>query len=136
MTETQEPFIGENDPPAPGLVERIAAAIGDAEIGYSINLTRLVRGVSTYTLAYEDGETLKFPSLDAATAHLRTRRHAARATAALRAIEAAGYVVVPREPTKEMVAAGYEMTPDETMSDDSDAINVWEAMIAAAPKVG
>ncbi len=59
------------------------------------------------------------------------------ATAALAAIEAAGCVVAPREPTREMVEAGRCRPYCE---DDSDAENMdmnteltWCAMLAASP---
>ncbi len=37
------------------VVGKVAGAIEDAEFGYSMNLTSLVDGVSTYTLTYSDG---------------------------------------------------------------------------------
>jgi hypothetical protein len=59
----------------------------------------------------------------------------AMATAALAALEQAGYAVVPREPTEDMVnKGGSELTP-EWLSDESPffaARNVWLTMLAAS----
>lgn len=49
--------------------------------------------------------------------------------AALAAIESTGHVIVPREPTEEMVEAG-----QETRDDDYDgkwAVNIYRAMLTA-----
>ncbi|HDT5515096.1 TPA: hypothetical protein QHK07_000166 [Klebsiella aerogenes] len=62
-----------------------------------------------------------------------------------------GYVMVPKEPTEEMIVNGFESEPDESLSDEKDwkeydamsgcqqaahrAKLCWGAMIAAAPKL-
>lgn len=50
------------------------------------------------------------------------------ARAALTAIEAAGYVVVPREPTEAMLNAGYATNDYH----EAPPEKMWQAMIAAA----
>lgn len=54
------------------------------------------------------------------------------ARAALAAIDAAGWQVVPKEPIEEMVAAGWASNGHFS---DSSPLQVWQAMLAAAPKV-
>lgn len=57
------------------------------------------------------------------------------ADAALAAIEAAGFVVVPREPTREMwAAAGTAVVETRNRSGNHDHMSeaVWKAMLAAA----
>ena len=47
-------------------------------------------------------------------------------------------VLVPREPTREMVAAGDFVLFEASLSDGTfgeDAIDIYRAMVAAAPKV-
>lgn len=65
------------------LIEEVAKAIEDAEIGYSLNLTRLVDNESTYVLTYTDGsEPLEFSDTDAAYEHIANKRATSRAKAA------------------------------------------------------
>jgi hypothetical protein len=47
----------------------------------------------------------------------------------LAAIRAAGWAVVPVEPTREMLRAGYDESGGRAV------IGIWEAMLAAAPGV-
>lgn len=69
---------------------------------------------------------------------LTSRERAARA--ALTAIEAAGYVIVPREPTREMLDAAYKATaltgdfPRGALSARNKMRSRWAAMLAAAAK--
>lgn len=66
-------------------------------------------------------DAYKFPIRAAIAAHLKV-------------LEKQGLVVVPREPTEEMILAGGE-TPEQDGGGYDDAIVIWEAMIAkAAPK--
>ena len=46
------------------------------------------------------------------------------------ALSAAGYAIVPREPTKEMDEAGYD-----AIERDHEHLDVWEDMVAAAETV-
>lgn len=57
-----------------------------------------------------------------------------RATAALQAIEAAGYRVVPVEATEGMRDYGIWVLPPDTERTLVD--EVWSAMLSAAPRVG
>lgn len=69
------------------MVERVARAIDEADVGYSINLTRLVDGVSTYTLRYHGlSDLLEFGSYDEASEHVRAARDERRARAAIEAL--------------------------------------------------
>lgn len=54
--------------------------------------------------------------------------------AILATIDAAGYVVVPKEPTDAMIAAGVTafMNDAGVLVADRDALFVWRAMIAAS----
>lgn len=66
------------------LIQRVADAIDKAEVGYSLRLTRLLDGESTYTLTYNDGsEPIEFSDIDDGYAHIRARLHRARAEAAI-----------------------------------------------------
>lgn len=71
--------MGNAEPSA--LVERITALF-DEEIAYSISLTRLVDGESTYTLTVERQMVGEFPGYDEAAERLRDIKHAHRASAA------------------------------------------------------
>ena len=59
--------------------------------------------------------------------------------AALRLAVPAGWVMVPREPTAKMMAAGWMEFPSSwgngDKTDDGDAANCYRAMLAAAPTV-
>lgn len=64
------------------------------------------------------------------------------ARAVLSAIESAGYVIVPKDPTEEMMVAaqkaqGDHSNPDEWLSDygAEDARKLYGAMLSARPKV-
>jgi hypothetical protein len=65
------------------------------------------------------------------------------AKTALKAAEAAGYVLVPKEPTEAMQDAGNEEAESFIYSDeaggkawnDDGALNFWNAMIDARPKL-
>jgi len=54
------------------------------------------------------------------------------AGAVLEALAAAGYVIVPREPTEAMLEAG-ALTEDLDIGFAEQGANLWRAMIAAAP---
>lgn len=51
------------------------------------------------------------------------------------AIGAEGWRLVPIKPTPEMIKAGYEMLPTDSEwgKDESQAVDVWDEMLAAAP---
>jgi hypothetical protein len=58
----------------------------------------------------------------------------ALARACLSEIEAAGMVIVPREPTEEMLAAGAVAEGHGNL--EAEALSLWSAMLAASPKQG
>ena len=61
------------------------------------------------------------------------------ARACLTALDAAGYVVVPKVATPEMERGGaqeYAMTAQRPFIAEANARAIWSAMIAAAPKIG
>jgi hypothetical protein len=66
----------------PGLIERVAHAIDEADCGYSINLTRLVDGEATYT-AVVGGKTREFDCHEDASEWVGTFRRKAKALAAI-----------------------------------------------------
>lgn len=78
-------------------LEEVAVAIEDAQIGYSIRLTRLVDGVSTYECRIDglDG-VLEFKSHGEALDFVTARRREVQARAAIEAM---------REPTQVMIDA-------------------------------
>lgn len=83
-----------------------AEAMRDAEIGYSINLTRLVDGVSEHTATLPDGSTHVFPTSAAASEFVERERNVAKAKAAVEAyLKGIGYgwIKVPTEPTLELL---------------------------------
>ena len=76
------------------LRDRIADAIAQADVGFSMNLIRLVDGVHTYRLTYSDGETHEFcddetadfDAQDRLYAHVRARKRQRQADAVLAAL--------------------------------------------------
>ncbi|TIM16228.1 MAG: hypothetical protein E5Y67_03275 [Mesorhizobium sp.] len=93
-----KPLFSSGPSPAPdkvleteAMVEIAAKAIDDAEFGFTLNLTRLVDGVSTYTLTYSDGSPpLEFGATDEAYEHVAQRKRLTLARAALTAALGAG----------------------------------------------
>jgi hypothetical protein len=68
----------------PAVVEHAAAAMEAADFGYELHLTKLVDGVSTYSLDYLDGsEPLEFSEIQDAHAAIAKRRRERQAVAAL-----------------------------------------------------
>jgi hypothetical protein len=112
------------------MIEKIAAAIESAELGYSLRLTRLVEGTSEYTLTYSDGETHKFEDIDDGYEHIRQRRRKVQSAAVLQAL---------MTPTPGMVEAGraawLESASDYTRLHESISA-AFSAMIRAALEEG
>lgn len=68
-------------------IDRVAAAIESADVGYTLRLTRLVDGEETYTLAYSDGTPpLTFSDIDDGYLHVRARKRKAQAVAVIDAL--------------------------------------------------
>jgi len=90
---TRTPDAGTSRPALPELEaarDQISAAIEMSEIEWSMSLTSLVDGVSTYSLTYQgDPDVYTFHDTDDLYAHVAKRRNDARADAALAAIDAA-----------------------------------------------
>jgi len=109
------------------IVERVAAALEMAEVGYHLRLTSLVDGVSTYTLSYDDGTAdLTFDCTDDAYVHIAHKKRQAAARLAIEAL---------REPTDEMIAAANaldEVSKGVLITPTPGA--AWQAMIDAALK--
>lgn len=85
--------------------KRVARAIedADAEFGYSMNLTRLVDGVSTYTLKIPDEPTTEHEGTDecyARIAEVKNRRRADAIFAAINASERVGEVPTQSDTTE------------------------------------
>ena len=68
--------------------------------------------------------------------HLARHIKDARAQAALAAIEAAGFMVVPKEPTEAMVSAADDLPDWCSYCGRPNATQAYRAMIAAAPNAG
>lgn len=95
----------------------------------------LVEAVALATLRTEYG----LPECDPCTLPIAMHRHRNNATAALQAIEAAGYRVVPVEASQQMLEAAYDASSWAGLAPDGIAAehrNVWSAMLSAAPRVG
>lgn len=110
------------------LVERVAKAIEDAQLLWSIRLTRLVDGESTYELRYDGCEkALEFSSHDEALEHL---------TAVKRRVAARAAIAAMREPSEAMVseseAAIFEYTAEPRDWTLQAAKDGWQAGIDAA----
>lgn len=96
ISVTEHVFLA--SPPSPdkgavteAMVEIAAKAMDDAEFGFSLMLTRLVDGVSTYTLTYSDGSPqLEFEDTDRAYEHVAQRKRLTQARAALTTALGAG----------------------------------------------
>ncbi|MFG1284436.1 hypothetical protein [Xanthobacter autotrophicus] len=99
--------------------ERIAKAFDEAEVGYRMELTRLVDGEQTYTL-YILGDTLEFPGTDEAYDHVRRVKNCVRALAVMKAM---------LEPTTDMEVAGTEAWLCEAAMEDRARAN-WIAMLS------
>lgn len=112
------------------MVEAAAKAMDDAEFGFSLNLTRLVDGVSTYTLTYSDGSpTLEFEDTDEAYEHVAQRKRLIQARAALAAalqhqssppVEAEGWQTIDTAPKDGTAIIG-------SSDDDTAFICAWVA---------
>lgn len=110
------------------MVERVARAIEDADIGYSIRLTRLVDGIATYTLTDSDREgELEFPSHGEALEYITRKKIERKARAAIEAM---------MEPTSKMLdaAADEEDRRGYFSHENLIAEDVWPIMIQAALK--
>lgn len=68
--------------------------------------------------------------------HIRRQESVERADAILAALSAAGYAIVPVEPTFRMKSAGRVQANDERLYSDEMAKCVWNAMIAASQEEG
>lgn len=72
----------------PDMIDRIAAAIESAQVGYSLTLTRLLDEERTYTLTYSDGTPpLTFDDIDDGYLHISERKRRAQAAAVIAALE-------------------------------------------------
>lgn len=99
------------------MIERVATAIERADLGWSINLVKLVDGCSTYRVDYHDGsEPVEIDGYEAALESAEKRRRVLRARAAIEAL---------REPTEAMLGANMK-------NSTNTALERWQAAIDAA----
>lgn len=70
------------------LIQSVAEAIEAADVGYNLRLTKLVDGISEYTLTYSDGEEHVFEDINDGYQHISDRRFRAKAMAAIKAVDA------------------------------------------------
>ena len=68
--------------------EAVEAILDADEIGYSLNLTRLVDGEHTYTLTMQGREPVEFSDIDDAYEHIRQVKRQIRADAILAVLAA------------------------------------------------
>lgn len=113
-------------------LEAGARALREAEVGYHLRLTRLIDGVSTYTLTYDDGSPpIEFDNMDDGYAHIAAKKSEAQFKAVITAYEshlkAEGFVVVPVIPTQAMLDAGYYPAVQRR-----GAKSTWQVMLSAA----
>lgn len=102
-----------------GMIERVASAMESAELGFNIQLVRLVDGVSTYELMYSDGVgPIEFHETDEAYEHVAGRRAQVRARAAIKEM---------RIPDVSMIDAGAG-----EVAAGNGLVKVWRAMVDEA----
>ncbi len=65
------------------LIQSVAEAIEAADVGYNLRLTKLIDGISEYTLTYSDGEEHVFEDINDGYRHIRDRKFRAKAVAAI-----------------------------------------------------
>lgn len=70
------------------LIQSVAEAIESADVGYNLRLTKLLDGISEYTLTYADGESFTFEDINDGYRHIRDRKFRAKAVAAINAADA------------------------------------------------
>ncbi len=70
------------------LIQSVAEAIEAADVGYNLRLTKLLDGISEYTLTYSDGEEHVFEDINDGQRHISDRRFRAKAVAAIGAVDA------------------------------------------------
>lgn len=98
------------------MVKRVRDALRNANVGYSISLTRLVDGVSTYEVViHGDCCMREFSSHEEALEYVTERREEGRARAAIETL---------REPTELMLCAGEDVRFNNLPTE-----GIWRAMI-------
>lgn len=112
------------------MVGKLADVMDEADVEYSIRLTRLVDGEATYTLttSLRDGP-LEFPSNEDASNYVQGLRRQAKVRAVLLAL---------RESSEGMIEAGRPHMPHNPNRPplDEHLGNIFTAMIDAALKEG
>ncbi|WP_332116020.1 hypothetical protein [Azorhizobium caulinodans] len=90
------------------LVEKVARAIDNTDVGYTIQLTRLVDDEATYTLTFSDGrQTRTFSEASDARAEAEAALSSARARAAIQAVQEAQWPHASPEDAK----GGWTISP-------------------------
>ncbi|WP_421580834.1 hypothetical protein [Shinella sp. M31] len=103
------------------MIDKITTALEEAALGYSMNLIRLVDGVSTYRLAYSDGEVLEFDNTDDLYLHVAAKKRRVQAHAVIEAL---------REPTTNMVLKGLVRSERDDIDLTLEEVEeIWRAMI-------
>lgn len=98
--EDVQHFFGLQSETQDELFRRVASAIDDADFAFSLKLTRLVDGVSEYTVTFSDGTPpMLFPDTEDAYEYIRGRKMLAKAQAAIAALTPSHQtqMVVPAE---------------------------------------
>lgn len=112
------------------LIQSVAEAIEAADVGYNLRLTKLLDGISEYTLTYADGEEHVFEDINDGYRHIRDRRFRAKAVAAIGAVNA------DRQARFEILQAAYRRGVDfaaEHLNLDGDEYaDLWEYVPKAA----
>jgi uncharacterized sporulation protein YeaH/YhbH (DUF444 family) len=100
-------------------LEQVAQAIEAAEVGFKLNLTRLVDEVHTYELTYSTGERFEFDNTDDAYEHIGQTKRMRAARAAIEAL---------RDPSGAMLDAAYAAAE---AYDKAPAPNAWCGLSSA-----
>jgi hypothetical protein len=90
------------------LIQSVAEAIEAADVGYNLRLTKLVDGISEYTLTYSDGEEHVFEIAEDCYRHVRERLLRDKAQAAIDVCRAHCFpeIIEPHEPSSPSQAVG------------------------------
>lgn len=118
--EDVQHFFGPQSETRDELFLRVASAIDDADFGFSLKLTRLLDGVSEYTVTFSDGTPpMVFPDTENAYEYIRGRKLLAKAQAAIAALApASGSQMVVTDELAITYKAAFRAVFDRWLNDE------------------